>query len=105
MPRLNPDINGWINQDGELRPVSNYMHYADRRAGEFIRVSTPERRQTCLGLEVSREASAAARETAMRVVRWARKCDTGIMAVVDGTYVECWPSDRPTELNKAIAGK
>lgn len=105
MTYLDSGFNGWIGQRGKLRPVPTGMHMIDRRDGEHIRISTPEGRRSALGVSIDREASRSARAAAKRLCRIAHQYGAGIIASIDGEHIECWPSDRPTALNRAILGE
>lgn len=98
-------LNVWIERSGTARPVAKAGHAAAYRPkADVARVSTPEGRRTWLGIECVAPLTDAARDTLRRTVRDARKAGYAIIADMgNGRHVECWPSDRPTELNRAIA--
>lgn len=97
------DLNVWINKAGKVRPCRTGAHATDRKRGDVIRVSTPERRRTWLGIEVSAGATAAAKAALRPLIQAARRQGLDIIADIDGRIVETMQHDRPTELNRAIS--
>jgi len=96
-------LNCWINQTGDVRPVRAGAHAVERKRGDVIRVSSPERRRTWLGIEVSGKATEAARAACKGIVRDARRQSVDIIADIDGRIIEVMRYDRPTQLNKALS--
>ena len=95
-------MNCWIDEHGTARPVSPGRHAIDKRPGDAIRVSWPERRRTFAGIEVDADAPPLAIGAALRMVRTLRKEGFDIYASVGGKVIECMASDRPTELNRQL---
>jgi hypothetical protein len=98
------DLNCWIDKAGNVRPIRAGTHAIEQRNDDVIRVSTPERRRTWLGIEVLPAATPAAKLACKRLIREVRRQRFDIIAeFLDGRpAIEVLRSDRPTELNRAL---
>jgi len=96
-------LNCWIDRAGNVRAVASSRHAPEKKKGDCIRVSTPERRRTWLGIETVGKTTPDAKAAAKRIIREARRQGFDIIASIDGRTVECFQHDRPTELNRMLS--